>query len=109
MLQKWLFSGELQDPFSEFFVAVNPQLAHLEYLRKSSEGNASLTGDRGFGGLTGEGTSPNSDSLESGMCLWEGKYEFKNEMLPRFIRETFGKKVSVILQPLVILTYCLSF
>lgn len=95
MLQKWLFSGELQDPFSEFFVAVNPELAHLEYLRPTSGDNASLTGDGGFGGLAGEEATPDSDALESGMRLWEGKYQFKKEMLPRFVGETFGKKASL--------------
>jgi hypothetical protein len=96
MLQRWLFSGELQDPFSEFFVAVNPELAHLEYLRPSSGGNASLTGDGGFGGLAGEEASPDSDALESGMRLWEGKYQFRKGMLPRFVGETFGKKVRLV-------------
>ena len=109
MLQKWLFSGELQDPFSEFFVAVNPQLAHLEYLRPSLGGNASLTGDGGFGGLAGEDANSNNDSLESGMRLWEGKYDFKKEMLPRFVGETFGKKVGVVLQPLVTPIYYPGF
>ena len=90
ILQKWLFSGELQDPFSEFFVALNPELTHLEYLRPITRDNMSLTGDGGFSGLAGEGSHSNGN--ESGLRLWEGKYQFKKKMLPRFVGETFGKK-----------------
>jgi gamma-tubulin complex component 3 len=95
MLQKWLFAGELQDPFSEFFVAVNPDLAHVEYLHPSSGENASLTADGGFGGLSHEGTGADN-AVSSGMRLWESKYQFKKEMLPRFVAEAFGKKVRII-------------
>ncbi|KAF8591500.1 gamma-tubulin complex DGRIP91/SPC98 component [Ramaria rubella] len=93
MLQKWLFSGELQDPFSEFFVALNPDLAHLQYLRPATGDSNPLTGDGGFGDI-GEDVGPDGDNLESGMRLWEGKYLFKKEMLPRFVGEAFGKKAS---------------
>ena len=98
ILQKWLFSGELQDSFSEFFVAVNPELSHLEYLHPTFSNNTSLAGDGGFGGPAGQGVNPTSVILESGMRPWEGKYQFKTEMLPRFVGETFGKKVGFGLQ-----------
>lgn len=98
ILQKWLFSGELQDPFSEFFVAVNPELAHLGYLRPISSNNTSLAGDGGFGGLASQDIHPNGDTSESGMRPWEGKYQFKPEMLPRFVGDTFGKKVEFWIQ-----------
>ena len=90
MLEKWLFSGELQDPFGEFFVAVNPELAHLDYLRPRTEG--SLLGDGGFARLSSEDIL-NENATSAGIRLWEDKYQFKREMLPRFVGETFGKRV----------------
>lgn len=32
---------------------------------------------------------------EGGRRLWQDKYRFRREMLPSFVGETFGKKVSV--------------
>ncbi|KAI0818726.1 Spc98 family-domain-containing protein [Irpex lacteus] len=72
-LHKWLFSGDLNDPFSEFFVAVDPGLAHLQYVHQAS------------GGHLGE--------RESGLKLWESKYRFQKEMLPAFVGEAFGRKI----------------
>jgi gamma-tubulin complex component 3 len=96
-LQKWLFSGELYDPYLEFFVTVDPELAHLQYVYPTTlaTGAGIMTGDGGFGGfhvdqddLTGE--------RESGLRLWQGKYKFRQEMLPAFVGEGFGSKVSDI-------------
>lgn len=96
-LQKWLFSGELSDPYLEFFVTVDPELAHLQYVYPTTltAGAGIMTGDGGFGGfhldqddLTGE--------RESGLRLWQGKYKFRQEMLPAFVGEGFGSKVSDI-------------
>ena len=70
----------------------------MEYLRPTSSDNTSLTGDGGFGGLAGQDNHPNGDILESSMRLWEGKYQFKKEMLPRFVGETFGKKVGFFVE-----------
>lgn len=88
-LHKWLFSGDLNDPFSEFFVAVDPGLAHLQYVHQASGGH--LGGDGGFGGL-GEAEDI-SGERESGLKLWESKYRFQKEMLPAFVGEAFGRKV----------------
>jgi gamma-tubulin complex component 3 len=83
-----LFSGDLNDPFSEFFVAVDPELAHLHYMHQSPGGH--LAGDGGFGGL-GEAEDL-SNEREGGMKLWESKYRFHKTMLPAFVGEAFGRK-----------------
>ncbi|KAI0092720.1 gamma-tubulin complex DGRIP91/SPC98 component [Irpex rosettiformis] len=88
-LHKWLFSGDLNDPFSEFFVAVDPELAHLQYVHQSSGGH--LGGDGGFGGL-GEAEDM-AGERDSGLKLWESKYRFHKEMLPAFVGEAFGRKI----------------
>ena len=90
MLHKWLFSGELYDPFGEFFVAVNPELAHLQYMQQSSGGT--LAGDGGFAGI-GTEADELSGEREGGLKLWEGKYQFQKGMLPAFVGEAFGRKV----------------
>jgi hypothetical protein len=63
-------------------------------MRPISGDNTSLTGDGGFGGLAVEDTN----LLDSGMRLWEGKYQFKKDMLPRFVGEAFGKKAGFQIQ-----------
>ncbi|KAG2118763.1 gamma-tubulin complex, component 3 [Suillus discolor] len=85
-LHKWLFSGELYDPHSEFFVSVDPSLAHLQGLHPSSLaggidafGEDSVSADRGDGG--------------GGLRVWEAKYRFRKEMLPMFVGENFGRKI----------------
>ncbi|ETW84038.1 hypothetical protein HETIRDRAFT_415759 [Heterobasidion irregulare TC 32-1] len=93
-LQKWLFSGELYDPYSEFFVTVDPELAHLQYVYPSalSDGFGQLSGDGGFGGLGGDNEDI-SGERESGLRLWEAKHQFRKEMLPAFVGEGFGRKI----------------
>ncbi|KAH9938282.1 gamma-tubulin complex DGRIP91/SPC98 component [Fomitopsis serialis] len=78
-LHKWLFSGELVDPFSEFFVAVDPELAHLQYGQPSHDGVGPSGGDGGFGGL-GDGEDLSGER--------EGE-----DMLPAFVGEVFGRKI----------------
>ncbi|TFY81449.1 hypothetical protein EWM64_g2561 [Hericium alpestre] len=90
-LHKWLFSGELHDPYTEFFVAVDPELAHVQYIHPSG-GFGQLSGDGGFGGLAGDNDDL-SGERESGLRLWEGKYQFQKEMLPTFVGEGFGRKI----------------
>ncbi|KAI0751649.1 gamma-tubulin complex DGRIP91/SPC98 component [Daedaleopsis nitida] len=89
-LHKWLFSGELYDPFSEFFVAVDPELAHLQYMQPSLQGVGQLASDGGFGGDNIEDTS---EGHAGGLQLWEQKYRFQEDMLPAFVGETFGRKI----------------
>ncbi|KAI0638044.1 gamma-tubulin complex DGRIP91/SPC98 component [Trametes polyzona] len=89
-LHKWLFSGELYDPFSEFFVAVDPELAHLQYMQPSLQGVGQLASDGGFGGGDVEDIP---EEHAGGLQLWEQKYRFQQEMLPAFVGETFGRKI----------------
>jgi gamma-tubulin complex component 3 len=97
MLQKWLFAGELHDPYSEFFVAANPELAHLQYTHASSNANTgTLTGDGGFAGVEDDERNESDEARNNGLKLWEGKYQFRSEMLPSFVGEVFGKKVNWI-------------
>lgn len=82
-LAKWIFSGDLHDPFQEFFVQLNPDPT----LR---EGQTRLYGgDEGFeGGLDGVGVN------EEAGRVWEKKYIYVRDMVPGFVSEDFGKKVS---------------
>ncbi|KAH9951715.1 gamma-tubulin complex DGRIP91/SPC98 component [Amylocystis lapponica] len=89
ILHKWLFSGELTDPFLEFFVAVDPELAHLQYMQSPS---GQLAGDGGFNGLGGD-VEDMSTEHEGGLKLWETKYQFQKDMLPAFVGEVFGRKI----------------
>ncbi|EPQ59222.1 gamma-tubulin complex, DGRIP91/SPC98 component [Gloeophyllum trabeum ATCC 11539] len=90
-LHKWIFSGELYDPYSEFFVAVDPELAHLQYIHPSSLEGAvgQLSADGGFVG----GDNDIIAGPESGLRLWEAKYQFQKGMLPAFVGEAFGRKI----------------
>ncbi|KAG6378566.1 gamma-tubulin complex, component 3 [Boletus reticuloceps] len=89
-LHKWLFSGELYDPYNEFFVSVDPDLAHVQYLLHPSL----LTGggDGMFGALAGDAEDMSTER-ESGLRLWQAKYRFREDMLPMFVGEAFGKKI----------------
>jgi len=72
-------------------VTVDPELAHLQYVYPSSltNGAGTMIGDGGFNvdhdDITGE--------RESGLRLWQAKYKFRQEMLPAFVGEGFGRKV----------------
>ena len=92
ILQKWIFSGELYDPCDEFFVAMDPELAHYQYIHlkavsgqtSTDVGLPSILGDLDEGSLEGDPRTR----------LWEAKYQFRIEMLPSFLGEAFGRKVS---------------
>ncbi|KIK68101.1 hypothetical protein GYMLUDRAFT_191161 [Collybiopsis luxurians FD-317 M1] len=89
-LHKWLFFGELYDPFNEFFVAVDPALAHVRYMHPSSlTGNVNQVANDGF-------VSPDQDDprdRRTGHTIWEAKYRFQQDMLPMFVGEAFGRKI----------------
>ncbi|KAH7929428.1 gamma-tubulin complex, component 3 [Leucogyrophana mollusca] len=94
-LHKWLFSGELYDPYNEFFVSVDPELARMQYLLHPSSltgGIAQLSTDGVFAGLGGENEDMSTER-EGGLRLWEAKYQFQRDMLPMFVGEAFGKKI----------------
>jgi gamma-tubulin complex component 3 len=92
-LHKWLFSGELYDPYSEFFVAMNPELANMQYVHPSSlaGGVGQLSSDGGFGGFGGDDGEISGERY-GGLKLWEAKYQFQKDMLPMFVGEAFGRK-----------------
>ncbi|KAJ8515053.1 hypothetical protein ONZ45_g7474 [Pleurotus djamor] len=93
-LHKWLFSGELHDPFAEFFVAMDPSLSQAQFTHPSSlsGGIAQLSSDGGFGGPLHDPEDLGADR-EVGAKLWETKYQFQKQMLPTFVGEIFGKKI----------------
>ena len=89
-LQKWLFSGELYDPYNEFFVGVDPELAHVQYVHAATYAGGGLAGDGGFGLSVEEDVVGDK---ENSLRLWENKFEFRQDMLPAFVGENFGRKV----------------
>jgi gamma-tubulin complex component 3 len=96
-LHKWLFSGELYDPYAEFFVSLDPELAHVQYVHPSSlaGGIGHLSADGGFAGVGADNEDISSDR-EGGLRLWEAKYQFQKDMLPMFVGEAFGRKASLV-------------
>ncbi|GAA5993347.1 hypothetical protein JCM10908_001441 [Rhodotorula pacifica] len=77
ILSRWIYTGELHDPYDEFFVALNPALEETTRQARLTEAYA----DR---------------STESGMPsheLWAQKFVFRQEMLPTFLEESFGRKI----------------
>ncbi|THH07676.1 hypothetical protein EW145_g3217 [Phellinidium pouzarii] len=90
LLHKWLFSGELYDPFSEFFVHLDPELAHVQYVQPAGlQQNGISSTDEGF-------SSVDNDEIngeQGGLRLWESKYVFRKEMLPAFVEEDFARKI----------------
>lgn len=90
MLHKWLFSGELYDPFSEFFVHIDPELADAQFIQPPGLQNGATIVDDGFAGDNDD----ISGDYQGGLRLWESKYVFRKEMLPAFVGEDFGRKVN---------------
>jgi gamma-tubulin complex component 3 len=84
-LQRWIFSGDLHDPFQEFFVQLNPE-THGQRDGRLSPYHAG--GDMGF-----EGGLSNGGGADEAHAVWEKKYVFVKKMVPGFVSEEFGKKV----------------
>jgi len=93
-LHKWLFSGELYDPFAEFFVSLDPDPTHFMAV-SSGEMRNPLSGDSGLERFGTDGDDY-SGTREDGLKLWDVKYRFRREMLPLFVGDVFGKKVNFI-------------
>lgn len=72
-------------------MTADSSLGHVPYVHPSSipGGINHLTNDDGFGG-------DNDEFLgrDNGQKLWETKYRFQKDMLPMFVGESFGRKVS---------------
>ncbi|OCF57900.1 gamma-tubulin complex component 3 [Kwoniella mangroviensis CBS 10435] len=81
-LQRWIFSGDLHDPFNEFFVQLNPETVSLR------DGRISPAGDVGF--EVGIDSAGRTDEAHR---VWEKKYVFVKSMVPGFVSEDFGKKI----------------
>uniref|UniRef100_V5EHM4 Uncharacterized protein n=1 Tax=Kalmanozyma brasiliensis (strain GHG001) TaxID=1365824 RepID=V5EHM4_KALBG len=79
-LSLWIYEGELQDPFREFFVELNDDP------RKAGPSRANSSGADGdlpsFSDLDGDAAS-----------LWQNKFVFRKDMLPSFLQESFGRKI----------------
>jgi gamma-tubulin complex component 3 len=90
-LGKWMYEGELLDPFDEFFVELNPEMRDVEFGRRRAlgSGGSGLGSDFAIGALEGDGGAQNVDDHR----LWETKYAFRREMLPSFVNVDFGRKV----------------
>ncbi|TIA44470.1 hypothetical protein D6C76_01020 [Aureobasidium pullulans] len=76
MLQHWIYDGELEDPFLEFFVYENR--------------DADMESDPRRGGAT---------------SVWEDKYRLKDSMIPTIITQDFAKKVYLIGKSLNFIRY----
>jgi gamma-tubulin complex component 3 len=84
-LQRWIFSGELHDPFNEFFVQLNPETS----LREGRLSPYHAAGDAGF-----EGGMDIASGVDEAGKVWEKKYVFVKGMVPGFVSEDFAKKVT---------------
>ncbi|KAH8105028.1 gamma-tubulin complex, DGRIP91/SPC98 component [Phellopilus nigrolimitatus] len=79
------------DPFSEFFVHLDPGLAHVQYIQQPGlQQNGAFSTDEGFSGVDNDDLSR---EYQGGLRLWESKYVFREEMLPAFVGEDFGRKI----------------
>ncbi|KAF9057610.1 gamma-tubulin complex DGRIP91/SPC98 component [Panaeolus papilionaceus] len=91
-LHKWLFSGELYDPYEEFFVTTDSSLGQLGYVHPSSlsGGIQHMANEGSFGGIT---DMDEQGTFNRGQRAWEAKYQFRKDMLPTFVGESFGRKI----------------
>ncbi|KAF8325167.1 gamma-tubulin complex, DGRIP91/SPC98 component [Cantharellus anzutake] len=88
-LQRWITTGELHDPYEEFFVAAHPDLVDLTYVHPNV-----LSADEGLGNAPPGAVGKKANGEEVGsLKLWESKFVFRREMLPSFVSEEFGRKI----------------
>lgn len=72
---------------------MDPALAHVQYIPSIMSGGVEhLPSDYGFGSADAEDLP---GDREGGLKLWEAKYKFRGDMLPMFVGEAFGRKVSI--------------
>lgn len=95
-LSSWIYSGELKDPFNEFFVELNPGVYGNgnNDLGEIGEFTNQRQGQSRAGVVEGEQSDESGEGRMRDHELWEGKFSFKREMLPGFLEESFGRKVS---------------
>lgn len=90
-LSSWIYQGELRDPYNEFFVSLNPALGNEGDERWKKRGGNGIDGElwgNSFDDRDADGGVPSHE-------LWAEKFSFRKEMLPGFLEESFGRKVSL--------------
>ncbi|KDN53149.1 hypothetical protein K437DRAFT_231212 [Tilletiaria anomala UBC 951] len=73
-LSNWIFKGELQDPFNEFFVQSNREFAGARNSETLSMVHESLRDD-------------------DAASFWQHQFIFRADMLPSFLSPEFGRKI----------------
>ncbi|KAJ3079209.1 Gamma-tubulin complex component 3 [Quaeritorhiza haematococci] len=81
MLKRWMYEGELEDPFNEFFVATDPNVIP----------SAGGTGGSTVGVVDGD--------------MWRSKYFLRHEMIPTFMVRSLAKKITSIGKSLNFIRY----
>ena len=70
-LENWIYEGELEDPFSEFFIN---QQSKQDQEKNTSHFERQL-------------------KLNTDVNIWRGKWRIRTEMLPKFINSTLARQV----------------
>ncbi len=83
-LAAWIYEGELRDVCHEFFVQQNPAFVS----------SVAQLGDDALGEVEDFGAGDDSVERMQTHELWDQKFVFRKEMLPGFLEEAFGRKVS---------------
>lgn len=76
-LSLWIFEGELQDPFEEFFVELNKDVKTTTALTHHDD---SLV-------------LPALQDGQAASSLWQNQFRIRSEMIPSFLGEGFAKKI----------------
>jgi len=71
---------------------MDPELAHYQYICPKAVSGQTST-DAGFPSILGD-LDEGASETDPRTRLWEAKYRFRTEMLPSFLGEAFGRKVS---------------
>ncbi|UZJ56411.1 hypothetical protein CBS101457_005731 [Exobasidium rhododendri] len=75
-LSLWIFEGELQDPFQEFFVELNKDVK--TWAATHHDDSLAL---------------PNMPDGQAASSLWQNQFRIRSEMVPSFLGEGFAKKI----------------
>ena len=82
MLSRWMYKGELQDPFGEFFVSQDDGISL----------NASISSTAaGFNGTS----AIDAMSIDDGN-IWRSKYVIKYDLIPGFVSKPLAKKIFLV-------------
>lgn len=80
-LSSWIYQGELQDPFGEFFVSLNPDVTLSTSTREE--------------GIVDD-IRADAEREDKAGVLWKDKFLWRGDMLPAFLEESFGRKVRAL-------------